>query len=121
MSEAKKSLFDVSKLRRVFHYAAPYRRKFYLSVILAILLAVITPVRPMLIQLTVDEYITRSLPRMVIFVTLIQLVIILIETVMRFSFSFATAWLGQAVVKDMRDSVYKRSCILICASLTGRL
>ncbi|HEX7755861.1 MAG TPA: ABC transporter ATP-binding protein [Niabella sp.] len=108
MSEAKKSLFDVSKLRRVFHYAAPYRRKFYLSVILAILLAVITPVRPMLIQLTVDEYITRSLPRMVIFVTLIQLVIILIETVMRFSFSFATAWLGQAVVKDMRDSVYKK-------------
>ncbi|ANH83515.1 antibiotic ABC transporter ATP-binding protein [Niabella ginsenosidivorans] len=108
MADAKKSLFDVSKLRRVFHYAAPYKRKFYLSVVLAILLAVITPVRPMLIQLTVDRYITHSIPQMVILVTIIQLVIILIETAMRFSFSFTTAWLGQAVVKDMRDAVYKK-------------
>ncbi|WP_245645684.1 ABC transporter ATP-binding protein [Niabella ginsenosidivorans] len=62
----------------------------------------------MLIQLTVDRYITHSIPQMVILVTIIQLVIILIETAMRFSFSFTTAWLGQAVVKDMRDAVYKK-------------
>ncbi|MGJ7031263.1 ABC transporter ATP-binding protein [Niabella hirudinis] len=108
MADSKKAFFDVSKVRRVFQYAAPYKKKFYLSVVLAILLALITPVRPMLIQLTVDEYITHSVPRMVIYVTLIQLVIIFIETAMRFSFSFTTAWLGQAVVKDMRDSIYKK-------------
>ncbi|WP_018627033.1 ABC transporter ATP-binding protein [Niabella aurantiaca] len=108
MADSKKAFFDISKVRRVFQYAAPYKRKFYLSVILAILLAVITPVRPMLIQLTVDDYITHSIPRMVVYVTLIQLVIILIETAMRFSFSFTTAWLGQAVVKDMRDTVYNK-------------
>lgn len=108
MSEAKKAFFDVSKLRRVFQYAAPYKRKFYLSLALAILLAVVTPVRPMLIQLTVDEYITQSLPKMVITVTIIQIGIIIIETLMRFWFSFITAWLGQAVVKDMRVTVYKK-------------
>ncbi|WP_300601518.1 ABC transporter ATP-binding protein [Niabella sp.] len=108
MADSKKAFFDVSKVRRVFQYAAPYKKKFYLSVVLAILLALITPVRPMLIQLTVDDYITHSIPRMVVYVTLLQLVIILIETVMRFSFSFTTAWLGQAVVKDMRDAIYKK-------------
>ncbi|MBO9593883.1 MAG: ABC transporter ATP-binding protein [Niabella sp.] len=108
MADSKKAFFDVSKVRRVFQYAAPYKKKFYLSVVLAILLALITPVRPMLIQLTVDDYITHSVPRMVVYVTLIQLVIILIETAMRFSFSFTTAWLGQAVVKDMRDAIYKK-------------
>jgi len=108
MADSKKTFFDISKVRRVFQYAAPYKKKFYLSVVLAILLALITPVRPMLIQLTVDEYITHSVPQMVIYVTLIQLVIILIETAMRFSFSFTTAWLGQAVVKDMRDAIYKK-------------
>ncbi len=45
---------------------------------------------------------------MVIIITLIQIGLLLVETLMRFSFSFATAWLGQSVVKDLRISVYKK-------------
>ncbi|MEE6185824.1 ABC transporter ATP-binding protein [Niabella digestorum] len=104
----KKSFFDLSKLRRIFQYAAPYKARFYWSVVLAIVLALITPVRPMLIQLTVDKYIAQSLKEMVVYITIIQIGIILIETVMRFAFTFTTAWLGQAVVKDMRLAVYKK-------------
>ncbi len=108
MSGKKKSFFNFSTLRRIFQYAAPYKRKFYLSVTLGILLAILTPLRPMLIQLTVDEYITNSMAKMVVYITLIQIGIILIETLMRFIFSFTMAWLGQAVVKDMRVSVFKK-------------
>ncbi|HMR84604.1 MAG TPA: ABC transporter ATP-binding protein, partial [Niabella sp.] len=108
MPQEKKLFFDISKLRRIFQYAAPYKVRFYWSVVLAILLAALTPVRPLLIQLTVDKYITQSLPRMVVYITIIQIGIILIETVMRFVFSYITAWLGQAVVKDMRVAVYKK-------------
>ncbi|MFT3901834.1 MAG: ABC transporter ATP-binding protein [Niabella sp.] len=103
-----KAFFEVSKLRRVFSYAAPYKRKFWLSVVMAILLAVITPIRPMLIQMTVDEYISHSLPKMVVYISIIQIGIILLETLMRFAFSFTTAWLGQAVVRDMRLKVYDK-------------
>jgi ATP-binding cassette subfamily B protein len=98
--------FDL--LRRVFHYAAPYKKKFYLSVILAIVLAVITPVRPMLIQLTVDKYIAHSVSHMVILITIIQIGLLLIETALRFTFSFITSWLGQSVVRDLRVSVYQK-------------
>lgn len=108
MSQEKKLFFDSSKLKRVFQYAAPYKAKFYWSVALALLLAAITPVRPMLVQLTVDKYITHSLPKMVVYITLIQIGIILVETLMRFVFSFTTAWLGQAVVRDIRVKVYKK-------------
>jgi ATP-binding cassette, subfamily B, multidrug efflux pump len=104
----KKTFFDFTLLRRVFKYAAPYKRKFYWSVVLAIVLAFITPVRPFLIQLTVDKYITQSIGHMVITITIIQIGLILVETVMRFLFSFITAALGQAVVKDMRITVYKK-------------
>ena len=75
---------------------------------LGILLSIITPLRPMLIQLTVDKYITNSIAKMVVYITLIQIGIIIIETLMRFVFSFTMAWLGQAVVKDMRVSVFKK-------------
>ncbi|HKO81043.1 MAG TPA: ABC transporter ATP-binding protein, partial [Chitinophagaceae bacterium] len=98
----------IAVLRRVFGYAAPYKKKFYLSVILAILLAFITPVRPLLIQITVNKYIVQSVAHMVINITLIQIGLILLETAMRFLFSFTTAWLGQSVVKDIRIAVYKK-------------
>jgi ATP-binding cassette subfamily B protein len=108
LSETKKSFFDFALLRRVFQYAAPYKKKFYLSVVLAILLAIITPVRPMLIQLTVNKYIADSVTAMLISITLIQIGLLLVETAMRFLFSFTTALLGQSVVKDLRVATYKK-------------
>jgi ATP-binding cassette, subfamily B, multidrug efflux pump len=76
--------------------------------VLAILLAIITPVRPWLIQTTVDTYIAQSLAEKVIMITIIQIGLILVETAMRFAFTFMTAFLGQSVVKDMRIAVYKK-------------
>ncbi|MFT3949412.1 MAG: ABC transporter ATP-binding protein [Agriterribacter sp.] len=110
MSETKpvKKLFDFSLLRRVFSYASPYKKEFYISIFLAIALAAISPVRPWLIQLTVDKYIKGGLINWVIIITIIQIGLLLLETAMRFYFSFLTAWLGQTVVKDMRTAVYKK-------------
>ena len=62
----------------------------------------------MLIQLTVNKYIANSLADMLITITLIQIGLILIETAMRFLFSFTTALLGQSVVKDLRVATYKK-------------
>lgn len=108
MAGNKKTFFDFGLLRRVFGYASPYKKKFYLSVALAIILAIITPVRPYLIQVTVDRYIRNSIIDMVILITIYQIGILLLETGLRFLFSFTTNWLGQAVVKDMRIAVYKK-------------
>ncbi len=105
---AKKKIFDFSLLRRVFSYASPYSKQFYLSVALAILLAVVAPVRPYLIQVTVDKYIGSSLIRMVVYITIFQIGILLIETFISFSFTYITSWLGQAVIKDLRMDVYKK-------------
>ncbi|MFM8591796.1 MAG: ABC transporter ATP-binding protein [Sphingomonadales bacterium] len=95
-------------LRRVFGYARPYREKFWFSVALAILLALITPVRPLLVQLTVNEYIVRQLPRMLVQITLIQVAIIFIETLIRFGFSYQTSLLGQSVVMDLRMDTFNK-------------
>jgi len=77
-------------------------------VALAILLAVITPVRPFLIQLTVNKYIAHGAVAMLITITLIQVGLIMVETLMRFLFSFTTATLGQSVVKDLRVETYRK-------------
>ncbi|WP_343700082.1 ABC transporter ATP-binding protein [Chitinophaga sp.] len=104
----KKKLFDVSLLKRVFSFAAPYRRYFYLSMFLTVLLAVLSPVRPWLIQLSVDKYITNQWAQMLMIVTIIQVALVVLETVVRFFFSYITNWLGQSVIKDLRVAVYKK-------------
>ena len=76
--------------------------------VLAILLALLTPVRPMLIQKTVNDYIANSATTMLVNITLIQIGLLLVETAMRFLFSFTTALLGQSVVKDLRVATYKK-------------
>lgn len=108
MSTPTASFFDWKLLRRVMGYAAPYKSRFWVSVLLAVVLAAITPLRPLLIQRTVNDYIVGEIPRMVVLVTLIQLGIIFIETALRFGFTFLTAWLGQAVVMDLRLATYDK-------------
>lgn len=108
MPGSKNIFSGVASLKRVFGYAAPYKKKFYLSVGLAITLAIITPLRPLLIQKTVNDYIVNSVAYMVINITIIQIGLILVETAFRFLFTFTTAWLGQSVVRDMRLAVYKK-------------
>jgi ATP-binding cassette, subfamily B, multidrug efflux pump len=75
---------------------------------LTVLLAVISPMRPYLIQLTVDKYIAGQLMQMLIVITIVQVLLLLLETVMRFYFSYLTNWLGQSVVKDLRVTVYRK-------------
>ncbi len=115
---AKKKIFDFTQLRRVLAYASPYKKWFYGSIVLSIFLAVISPVRPFLIQYTVNHYIRggatgdpsfrERMIGMIIYITVIQIGLLLIETLFRFLFSFLTSWLGQTVVKDLRIAVYKK-------------
>jgi ATP-binding cassette subfamily B protein len=108
LAEKKSKQFNTLLLKRVLQFAGPYKKRFYTSIFLAIVLAVLTPVRPYLIQLTVDKYITGKLAQALINITIIQILFLMIETGLRFYFSYITSWLGQAVVKDMRIKVYDK-------------
>ncbi|HET6766917.1 MAG TPA: ABC transporter ATP-binding protein [Chitinophagaceae bacterium] len=103
-----KKFFDLELLKRVMRFAAPYKRRFYWSIALAIILAAFTPVRPILIQVTVDKFISTGIWKWVLIITLIQIGFLFLEAGLRFYFSYITAWLGQNVVKDLRVKVYKK-------------
>ncbi len=102
----RKRIFDFSQLKRVFRYAAPYKNRFVLSIVLAIVLAVLAPVRPLLIQHTINNIIAKGLVNALVWITVIQIGILIVEILLRFVFSFITTWLGQTVVKDLRVEVF---------------
>lgn len=107
MTTAKKT-FDTALLKRVLQFTRPYRKIFIWSIVLAVVLAAFTPIRPYLIQYTVDKYITGKNYDWLIYITIIQVGFLLLETGLRFYFSYITTWLGQAVVKDIRIRIFKK-------------
>lgn len=114
-SSVKKTV-DLSLLRRVFTFAAPYKKKFYGSLLLSLILAAMAPVRPLLIQVTINDGLNDNAAAhfingpggFIIEITIIQVLLVLIETAGRFYFTFTTASLGQSVVKDLRTSAYNK-------------
>ncbi len=107
-SKQDKKGFNITLLRRVLQFAKPYKTNFIWSIVLAITLAAFTPVRPYLIQYTVDKFIAGRNYDWLIYITIFQIGFLLVETAFRFYFSYITTWLGQAVVKDMRNKIFRK-------------
>lgn len=97
-----------STLKRIFSFTRPYKSRLIASITLAIVLAAVAPVRPYLIQLSVDQYIVKGLLQSLIWITIIQVGILLVETLLRFIFMYITNWLGQTVVNDIRQQVFRK-------------
>jgi ATP-binding cassette subfamily B protein len=112
--QKQKKIFDLQLLLKIFSFAKPYAGKFYLSTVLAIVLAVLAPIRPILINQTLkktNEVSTTSVEVVIDFllmITLIQVGLLLVESVLRFLFTYLTSWLGHKVVKDIRVKVYDK-------------
>ena len=107
-TNTKNKSFNFAQLQRVLRYAKPYKYKFYVAIALAITIAIVTPIRPVLVQRTIDVYIQNNWAKALIYITIIQIFILVLETVIRFYFTYITNWLGQHVIKDIRIEVYNK-------------
>jgi len=104
MSDSQK--FNYSLFRRVMAMVKPYKRIFYLTTALTIILAPLAVLRPKLVEKMVDDYITRGdIGGLTILACIIAGVLIL-EVVLRYFFLFWADWLGQATIRDLRVKVF---------------
>jgi ATP-binding cassette subfamily B protein len=106
MSEEKKA-FRYGTFVRLINQAAPYRTIFILSGVLAVILAPLGIVRPYLINQMVDNEIIQGDYQGLIFMTGILFVVLFVEAAFRYGFIFSTNWLGQSVIRDLRDKVFR--------------
>lgn len=105
MAEPRYTTWSV--LLRVLKLVHPYKTLFYTTVVLVMLLAVLAPLRPWLIQYTVDGPITSGDLDGLLQFTLLMLGALLLESVFRYAFSYLSVWLGQQAVHDLRLRLYK--------------
>lgn len=106
MSKITGDAFNVNLLKRVFEYVKPYRSVFRWSIVLTLLLAIITPVRPFLIGYALDEFILKGNHSGLIQATILMIVLLLVQTLVQYSQTLLTNTLGQSAIKDLRINVF---------------
>jgi ATP-binding cassette subfamily B protein len=108
MSSVSGKVYDPKLLGRILRYVNPYKGTFILTGILTLLLGVLGPLRPILIQYTLDNAIMQSNSDLLIAMTILMVLVLIIETGVQFYQTYLANWVGQSVIKDMRLEVYNK-------------
>ena len=98
---------DLAILKRIVSYAKAYKFNFTLAVCTTVVFAFISPIRPILVQYTFDEYVAKHNPGMLLNMTIVLVLLLILEAFMQFADSFLTNRLGQNIIKDLRVQLYK--------------
>jgi len=99
-------VYNKGLLKRIFQYVKPYRAVFVLSVILTVLLAAISPVRPFLIGYTLDNFILKGDYNGLVTMTMLMILMLVLQTIIQYSQTLLTNTLGQSVIRDLRINVF---------------
>jgi ATP-binding cassette subfamily B multidrug efflux pump len=103
----KAKAFDTRLFKRILQYTKPYKMRFDGVVVFAISLSIFAALRPYLLKQTVDEYIkTQDKFGLLLYVSIMGFVLLL-EVFSQFFFVFWANWLGQDIVKDIRNKMFK--------------
>jgi ATP-binding cassette subfamily B multidrug efflux pump len=101
------SAFDFSLLRRVYALAKPYRIKLFIAITLTVLMAFLGPLRPYLIQYTLDHFVVNNKMEGLIGMSVLIFVLLVVQSLFQVWCTILTNFLGQRVIKDLRNQLYQ--------------
>jgi len=99
--------FDRKLFARVFAFTKPYRRLFWITFLLTVLLAGLGVVRPLLMGAMIDDHTMNGNGAGLLRITLVIVVLLILEALLQFYQSYWTSWLGQAVTFDLRKKLFQ--------------
>lgn len=107
MNNAKNNSWDSKLFRRILVVSKPHLQLLLYGILLTVLLAFLSPLRPYIIGKLVGQYVRLSDEESLLFGSLIVIAILIVESIMLVALSYLSSDLGQRVVKDLRDKLFK--------------
>ncbi|GAB5523493.1 MAG: ABC transporter ATP-binding protein [Roseivirga sp.] len=101
------NIVDFKVLKRLFQFARPYIKRFYLLVFLTVFLAVLTPVRPWLVQKAIDGYVPEGDYQGLVFMISLLIGHLFLLAMVQYSHTYLSGWVGQTIIKDIRVKLYQ--------------
>lgn len=107
-SKSKKvgAAFDLELIVRIIKLAKPHRKLLWLAVLFTLLLTALAPIRPMLVQYTLDHFVENKDKAGIQLFSIYILLHIILNSLVLFGHTYVTNLLGQKVIKDLRMRVY---------------
>ena len=106
MAKATGKAVDISLLRRVLQYTKPYKKILFYSVALTISLAALAPLRPLLIEHTLDTYIIENDSTGLLSMVILMIGLLILQVFMGYFHTYCSNILGQSVIRDLRTDTF---------------
>ncbi len=105
-TEAEEKGYDAALMRRLLGYVAPYKGTAAIALVLLLGTAGLTLVGPALTQRALDVAIPQSNYGMLRWLAVIFLASLVLEFLFDYGQAYLTAWMGQRVMADLRQTVF---------------
>lgn len=102
----QKDRFDITLLKRIFQLSFPFKRQLIIAAVLTLVISVLAPVRPVLVQWAIDNPVANGDLSGLSQIMLIILGLLLLHGAIQFFHTWYTNWLGQHVIQDLRKKVF---------------
>ena len=103
----KQASTNMQLLYKLYKLTNPYKRLFWLAVILAIITAPVSIIRPYLVQHTVDTHIMNFDIDGLLFMVGVLFAALALEGILAYVFTYITNLLGQSIISDLRVSLFR--------------
>lgn len=101
------NIIDFRVLSRLMKFVTPYKGRFYLLVFLTILIGFLSPLRPLLIQWTLDNDVAAGDYQGMVVIMEILLGLLLLQSIGQYFHTYLSGWIGQQVIRDIRTRLYQ--------------
>lgn len=97
---------DADLLLKVLALVKPVFPAFLLTTFLAIVMAILVPLQPHLVQISVDDYIFKGDEAGLLNMVYLLIVVLIFTAACRYCFIYMSGWLGQTIINDLRVRVF---------------
>jgi ATP-binding cassette, subfamily B, multidrug efflux pump len=87
-------------------FVRPYRGRFYILVFLTVAIGVLSPLRPLLVQWTLDNDVAEGNYMGMVKMMIILLVLLIVQSVGQYAHTYLSGWMGQQIIRDIRTKLY---------------
>ena len=107
MAETTGNAFDFKLFKRLLAFTKPYRLVFYFVAFAAIIMSGLAVLRPYLLELAIDNSMVPKDGDGFMKYIILMVVVLMLEVIFQFAFIFYTNYLGQSVIRDMRQKLFR--------------
>lgn len=101
------NIIDFKVLRRLISFVRPYKGRFYIIIVLTVVLGILTAVRPLLILRTLDDDVAQGDYYSMVKMMGIVFGLLVIQSAFQYIHTYLSGRIGQFVIRDIRVKLYE--------------